>query len=522
VTRSGFLSYLFVFGLAACGGGGGGGIPTPTPVALAPPLARVIPKPQSVTPATGTFALAAGAAIDVEPASAEITAIGQYLADKLNPATGYGIGVAATSGHPANGNIYITTVGADASLGEEGYLLTITPELVTLQAAQPAGLFHGIQTIRQLLPAGIEGVSQPGPWTIPTGTIRDTPRFAWRGAMLDVARHFFGVADVDRYIDLLAYYKINRFHLHLTDDQGWRISIAAWPNLAAYGGSTQVGGGPGGFYTRADYQQIVDYAARRYIVVVPEIDVPGHTNAALASYASLNCSGVAPALYTGTAVGFSSLCTTQETTYTFFADVVREVAAMSPGPYIHIGGDEAQSTTDADYIAFIDRARAIVEAQGKQVIGWEEIGKAHLSSECIAQHWANSGGALAAQQGAQLILSPANRAYLDMKYNAQTTLGQNWAGYIEVDQAYSWEPTTVLSVPESQILGVEAPLWTETLQTRLDLEYMAFPRLPGYAEIGWSPAGRTFEEYKLRLAGHGPRLTAMGVNFYRSPLVPWN
>jgi hexosaminidase len=483
----------------------------------------VIPKPQSVTPSAGTFTLAAGAAILVEPPSAEITAIGQYLADKLNPATGYGIGVAGTTGRPANGNIYVTTVGADATLGEEGYVLTITPELITLQAAQPAGLFRGIQTIRQLLPASIESASQPGPWTLPAGTIRDYPRFVWRGAMLDVARHFFGVADVQRYIDLLAYYKINRFHLHLTDDQGWRIAIDSWPNLAAYGGSTQVGGGPGGYYTRADYERIVAYAASRYILVVPEIDVPGHTNAALASYAPLNCGGVAPPLYTGIAVGFSSLCTSQEATYAFVADVVREIAAMTPGPYIHIGGDEASSTADADYVVFIDRVRAIVEAQGKQVIGWEEIGKAHLGPSVIAQHWTNNGGAtLAAQQGARIILSPSSRTYLDMKYNAQTALGQDWAGLIEVDKGYQWEPASVLSISESSILGVEAPLWTETLKTRQDLEYMAFPRLPGYAEIGWSAAGRNFEEYKLRLAGHGPRLTGLGVNFYRSPLVPWN
>jgi hexosaminidase len=525
--RKVLVSFLVVFGVSACGGGGsggsggGGGNATPTPEP-AIPLARVIPKPQSVTPASGTFTLAAGATIFVEPASAELAAIGQYLADKLNPATGYGLAVAATSGPPANGNIYLTTVGADATLGEEGYLLTVTPELVTLQAAQPAGLFRGLQTIRQLLPASIEAAGQPGPWTIPAGTIRDYPRFAWRGAMLDVARHFFGPSDVERYLDLLAYYKINRFHLHLTDDQGWRIAIDSWPNLAAYGGSTQVGGGPGGYYTRADYERIVAFAARRYITVVPEIDMPGHTNAALASYASLNCSGVAQPLYTGTAVGFSSLCTSQETTYTFVADVIREIAALTPGPYIHIGGDEASSTADADYVAFIDRVRAIVEAQGKQMVGWEEIGKAHLSTTSIAQHWAGSGATLAAQQGAKVILSPASRAYLDMKYDAQTALGQNWAGYIEVNQGYSWEPASFLSVPESSLLGVEAPLWTETLQTLPDLEYMAFPRLAGYAEIGWSAGGRSFDEYKLRLAGHGPRLAAMGVNFYRSPQVPWN
>jgi hexosaminidase len=525
VIRNSLVSFLVAFGLSSCGGGGGtdvGRTPTAAPE-LAPALARVIPKPQSVTPGSGTFTLAAGAKVYVDPSSPEVTAIAQYLADKLNPATGFGIRVASAAAPPA-GSLQLTTLGADPSLGEEGYVLTITPTLVSLQAAQPAGLFRGIQTIRQLLPAAVESASpQAGPWTMPAGTIRDYPRFAWRGAMLDVARHFFGPADVERYVDLLAYYKINRFHLHLTDDQGWRIAIDSWPNLATHGGSTAVGGGPGGYYTRADYERIVAFAARRYVTVVPEIDMPGHTNAALASYPSLNCDGVAPALYTGIAVGFSSLCTTRETTYAFVTDVLREVAGMTPGPYVHIGGDEARSTAVPDYAAFIDRVRGIAEGMGKQVIGWEEIGKSHLSPTAIAQYWSGDGGTLAASQGARFIVSPANRAYLDMKYDSQTALGQNWAGYVDVKDAYSWEPTAVLSgVPEANILGVEAPLWTETLQTRADLEYMAFPRLSGVAEIGWSARGQGFDEYKLRLAGHGPRLAAMGVNFYRTPQVPWN
>ena len=226
----------------------------------------------------------------------------------------------------------LTTVGSDPALGEEGYELTIAPDGVTITAAGPAGLFYGVQTLRQLLPPQIEqATAQAGPWTLPAGTIRDTPRFEWRGAMLDVARHFFGVADVKRYIDLLAYYKLNRLHLHLSDDQGWRIAINSWPNLAEYGGSTQVGGGAGGYYTQAEYADIVAYAQQRYIMIIPEIDLPGHTNAALASYAELNCNDVAPPLYTGTEVGFSSLCADKAITYTFVDDVMRELAALTPG-----------------------------------------------------------------------------------------------------------------------------------------------------------------------------------------------
>jgi len=485
-------------------------------------MTNLIPQPVAVKPVAGTFTLAAGANIYVEPATAELSAIGRYLADKLNPSTGYGLQVSPTSGAPAKGNIYLTTVGGDPALGEEGYELTITNDLVTL-VGRPAGLFRGLQTIRQLLPPAIESTMvQPGPWPMPAGTIRDYPRFAWRGAMLDVARHFFSVNDVKRYLDLLAYYKLNRFHLHLSDDQGWRIVINSWPKLATYGGSKQVGGGAGGYYTQAEYADIVAYAQSRYITVIPEVDMPGHTNAALASYAELNCNGIAPPLYTGTNVGFSSLCTSKELTYKFLDDVIKELAALTPGPYIHIGGDEAQATKSDDYVSFIERVQAIVQAHGKQMIGWEEIAQARLLPTSVVQHWHSDLSQKAVQQGAKIVMSPASKAYLDMKYDAATALGLNWAGYIEVAEAYNWDPAQVVSgVTESAILGVEAPLWAETIKTIRDLEFLAFPRLPGYAEIGWSLVQRDWNEYKVRLGAHGPRLMAIGVNFYRSSQVPW-
>src|SRR5690349_16967999 len=237
--------------------------------------------------------------------------------------------------------------------------------------------------------------------------------------MLDVSRHFFGVDTVKRYIDEIAQYKLNTLHLHLSDDQGWRIAIDSWPRLATYGGSTQVGGGPGGHYTKADYKEILRYASSRYLEVVPEIDMPGHTNAALASYADLNCDGVAPPLYTGTDVGFSSLCVGKELTYRFIDDVLGQLAALTPGPYLHIGGDEAQSTTPADYAAFIDRVQSIVAAHGKAAIGWHDIVNATPLPSTVAEFWdtspTNPAVAAAAAHGTKLILAPANHAYLDMK-----------------------------------------------------------------------------------------------------------
>lgn len=213
-------------------------------------LDTIIPRPVSVKASGSVFSLTTKTRLYIEPNTSEMTAIAQYLVEKLKPATGFELSVIGKEGEVPEGNFYLTTSGGDLGLGEEGYELTITPEAVKLSAYRPAGLFHGIQTLRQILPASIESpVIQPGPWQIPTGIIRDFPRFAWRGVMLDVSRHFFNVPDVERFIDLAALYKLNRFHMHLSDDQGWRIMINSWPNLATYGGSTGVGGGPGGFYT---------------------------------------------------------------------------------------------------------------------------------------------------------------------------------------------------------------------------------------------------------------------------------
>ncbi len=485
---------------------------------------HLIPKPVLLQPATGAFALNADTRIYVDPPSAEVMAIGEYLATKLRASTGYALAVLPKPDRPGGGHIVLSVTDGDLALGEERYELTITPDQVTLSAVQPVGLFRGVQTIRQLLPPDIERASvQSGPWQIPAGVIKDRPRFAWRGAMLDVARHFFSVEDVKRYIDLLAYYKLNRFHLHLTDDQGWRIEIKSWPKLATYGGTTAVDGAPGGYYTQADYADLVAYAQARYITLVPEIDLPGHTNAALASYPELNCDGKAPALYTGIEVGFSSLCIDKEITYQFLDDVIGELAALTPGAYIHIGGDEAKSTPPDQYRRFIERVQPIVAKHGKQVVGWAEIAHAELLPTSIAQYWDGEVIADALRQHAPIIMSPASKAYLDMKYDASTKLGLKWAGLIDVPTAYTWDPVTFANgVTESDVLGIEAPLWSETLLTISDIEYLAFPRLPGYAEIAWSPqAGRAWEDYRVRLAAQGAYLSALGVNFYRAPEIDW-
>lgn len=486
---------------------------------------NLIPIPVSVQATAKVFEITRETAIYVEGESAELLRIGEYLSTKLRPATAFELKVSSTEGEPDDGNIYLTTSAADSTLGEEGYELIITEDLLKVAAPNPAGLFRGIQTIRQLLPYRIELLTaQQGPWEISTGTIRDYPTYTFRSSMLDVARHFFSVDDVKRYIDLIAAYKLNALHLHLTDDQGWRIEIKSWPNLATHGGSTQVGGGKGGFFTQEQYKDIVKYAAERYITIIPEVDLPGHTNAALASYAELNCNGKATSLYSGTEVGFSTLCIDKEITYKFVDDVIRELAEITPGPYIHIGGDESHATKKQDFIKFVSKSQEIVIAHGKKPIGWEEIAQSTLQAGTIVQYWSNASHAkMAAEKGARMIMSPAKKVYLDMSYDSTATLGLHWAAYIEVDSAYMWDPATIANgITQDNILGVESPLWTETLKNMQDIEYMVFPRLLGHAEIGWSPASaRNWDEYKQRLGKHGPRLTAKEINFYKSKLVPW-
>ncbi|KOX48566.1 beta-N-acetylhexosaminidase [Streptomyces sp. NRRL F-7442] len=489
------------------------------------PLDQVIPAPVSVDPGGAPYRITRGTHIRVD-ASREARRVGDYLADLLRPATGYRLPV-TTHGH---GGIQLRL--AEGPYGDEGYRLDSGGSGVTITARKAAGLFHGVQTLRQLLPPAVEKDSvQPGPWLVAGGTVEDSPRYAWRSAMLDVSRHFFTVEEVKRYIDRVVRYKYNKLHLHLSDDQGWRIAVDSWPRLAAYGGSTEVGGGPGGSYTKADYREIVRYAASRHLEVIPEIDMPGHTNAALASYAELNCDGVAPPLYTGTKVGFSTLCVDKDVTYDFVDDVLGELAALTPGRYLHIGGDEAHSTPHADFVAFMKQVQPIVAKYGKTVVGWHQLAGAEPAEGALVQYWGldrtsdteKAEVAEAARNGTGLILSPADRTYLDMKYTKDTPLGLSWAGYVEVQRSYDWDPAAYLpGAPAEAVRGVEAPLWTETLSDPDQLDFMAFPRLPGVAELGWSPAStHDWDTYKVRLAAQAPYWEAAGIDYYRSPQVPW-
>ena len=493
--------------------------PSPSPLPALVPLPFEIRFPDapgvSVSPATTIF---------IQSTDPTARFVAEFLAGLLTTVGPVGPSVVQMGSAILEGSI-VLSLDPTVSANPEAYELDVTASGVTLKAPSAAGLFYGVQSLRQILPAVLEhDAARPRPIVIPAVQIKDAPRFGWRGAMLDVARHFFDVDDIKRYIDLMALHKLNRLHLHLSDDQGWRIEIKSWPNLTAAGARAEVGGTVGGFYTQADYKEIVSYAEERFVEVVPEIDMPGHTNAALASYPELNCDGVAPPHYTDIKVGFSSLCVASDVTYRFVEDVVREIGSLSPSPFFHIGGDEVKKLTPAEYAQFIVRVSEIVRRQGKRVIGWDEVAVVDVQPPPVVQHWRPGTDLKAAVgKGATLIMSPANRAYLDMQYDKSTYLGLFWAGRIEVRDSYSWDPATLMEgVGEGAILGVEAPLWTETLATIREVESMAFPRLAALAEVGWtSQSRRDWADFRVRLGAQGPRWQAMGLNFYRSPQILW-
>lgn len=502
----------------------------------------LIPLPKSIENGKGIFELNAESGIKLIGSSERMTLLGESLASRLRPATGFDLPVSKDQGN------IVLELGQSGNL--EAYELLIADKEIRITSAGEAGLFYGIQSLIQLFPVEIEqGTVQKVAWVIPQGEIVDSPEFTYRGSMLDVARHFLPKEDVLFYLDQMASLKMNYLHLHLTDDQGWRIEIKSWPQLTEIGGSTEVGGGQGGFYTQEDYQEIVAYAADRFITIVPEIDMPGHTNSALAAYAELN-PGVnlpigqgldalntspldyqlplrapqASQLYTGIEVGWSTFAPQLELTYAFVDSVVRELSLLSPGPYFHIGGDESHVTEKEDYIYFVERVQDIVSKYGKTSIGWDEIATAKLLPGNVAQFWAKEENAMLAHtQGNKVLLSPAKKTYLDMQYDSLSRIGLHWAAYIDLDSAYLWDPSTYVSgLSKEDILGVEAPLWSETVTNRKDINYLAFPRLAALAEVAWSTKeNRNWESFASRIPFQGARWSIQGVNFYKTPTIDW-
>lgn len=403
--------------------------------------------------------------------------------------------------------------GLAPALAAEAYRLEVDAARVVITALDPRGLLRGLATLDQLRVDAPEGV------VVPPLLVVDHPRFAWRGLCLDVARHWFGVETLREVVGVLFSLRMNTLHLHLTDDQGWRIETPSRPLLTELSAGTAVDGDPGGYLTRSDFDALTTYAAARGITVVPEVDVPGHVNAALHAYGSLTPSGERRPAYTGVGVGFSRLHAEVADTLPFIADVLGDVAAATPGPYVRIGGDEALTMHAAEYDQLVGHAAAVVAAAGKTVVGWQETVRARLPAGSVVQYWEDREPAApivaAAAAGSRVLLSPASRVYLDMKYDVGSPVGSDWAGHIALRRCYDWEPTELVPIPEDQIVGVEAAVWTEGVRTARELFWLLLPRLAAVAEVGWSaPARRTWIGFERRLRRPAAQWDAHG--------LPWN
>lgn len=478
----------------------------------------IVPRPLSYTKTQGNYELTENSRIIITAGGKYYEVrqnIAEYLADILRSSTGYSIKIANDTESPAVGDI-VLSLNSSGGTADESYTLKIEKKKITVTANEAAGLFRGVQTLRQLFGPDIERKStvQGKKWNVACTEITDNPAYQYRGLMFDVARHFFPKEVIMRQIDLVSQYKINKIHIHLSDDQGWRIEIKSRLALTEIGSLGAVNGDKGGYYTQDDFKEIVKYAAARYIEVIPEIDMPGHVTAALVSIPELNSDGSAAKPRTDIEVGYSTFQVHSEVTYRFIDDVIKEIAEISPSKYFHIGGDEADATPPDDYDYFIGRVSQIVKKYGKTTIGWMPYERSEgILRDAVVQNWYGNYGSsnIADQKGLFIILSPAN-AYLDQKYNAGTVLGLQWRGFVNLKRAYDWYPAKIF--PKSKLLGIESALWAETIVTGDDMDYMLYPRLIANAEVGWTvEEKRNFDEFKNRLAEQFARLDAMGVKY---------
>jgi len=510
----------------------------------------VIPRPAHVTVGKGAFHVGRSTGIRVLHTGRQI---GEQLADYLEPAMGWRLPV-HVGGTPSGSELVLIRDTSLTALGPEGYRLTATTHRVTVRAPETAGLFYGIQTIRQLLPTDIfrDAPVDSTDWTMPAVTIEDQPRFRWRGAHLDVVRHFMPKEFVKKYIDLLALHKMNSFHWHLTDDQGWRIEIRKYPKLTAVGGwrsETMIPPYPrnrsemrfdstptGGFYTQDDIREIVAYAAERHINVVPEIEMPGHSVAAIAAYPELGMAGDTTTVATYWGV-FSNILNPTDATVKFYQDVLTEVMELFPSKFIHVGGDEADKALwkaspaiqarikelglkDESELQswFIRQMDQFLTAHGRRLIGWDEILDGGLAPGAAVMSWrGEAGGIAAAREGHDVVMAPGSYTYLD-HYQSLDTAHEPIAigGYVPMDTVYAYEPYPDSLEPQyrKHILGAQVQLWTEYIPTPKQAEYMAYPRTSAFSEVMWTPENRRdYGDFLRRLQVHLKRLDALDVNY---------
>jgi hexosaminidase len=506
----------------------------------------IIPLPQEVRLQPGSFALRSGTKIRVDSGT---EATGRYLAAEVRRRTSLECDIVPGAKARAGGNIELTLQGANPALGEEGYTLTVAPEGVTIQATNSAGLFYGAQTFLQLLPVVEQSGTRPTIWSVPCIHIDDQPRFRWRGLMLDVSRHFFTKEEVERLLDEMAWHKLNVFHWHLVDDQAWRLEIKKYPRLTEVGAwrkaigfglepkaSTAYGpdGRYGGYYTQEDVREVVAYAQARHINIVPEIEMPGHSSAALMAYPQFSCTGGPFTTDLPGGVFNGIYCAGNEDTFAFVEDVLTEVCALFPGPYIHIGGDEVlvdnwkncpkcQARMKQEGLSkesdlegyFIRRVEKIVNAHQRRLVGWSEIREGGLAANATVMDWVG-GATEAATAGHDVVMSPLADCYFDHYQSLdQSKEPHAIGGYLPLQQVYNFEPmpTNLPTAYQPHILGAQANVWTEYMPNFKHVEYMVFPRLSALAEVDWSPkSSRDWNDFLRRVRVDDLRLDQLGVN----------
>ncbi len=506
---------------------------------------NIIPKPVSITIEKGNFYIGSKTRILYNFKDKSIENITSPLLNHLKNFYGIVALPVIYSAKSEKHSVYLSLNPA-AAIQKEGYRLDVTREGITLEASTPNGLFYGIQSLIQMMPASKENAKKI---SVPLAHIVDYPRFQWRGLHLDVCRHFMPKEFVLRYIDYMSMHKFNTFHFHLTEDQGWRIEIKKYPLLTKTGsvrketivGSNRLSkvfdGTPhGGFYTQDDIREIVEYAAKRYVTVVPEIEMPGHALAALASYPYLGCTGGPYEVCTRWGVWKDVMCAGRESTFAFLQDVLDEVLTLFPSEYIHIGGDEcpkeswkqcpvcqqriaAEGLKDEHELQsyFIQRIERYINSKGRKIIGWDEILEGGLAPNAAVMSWrGEDGGIAAAKQQHFVVMSPGTYCYLDHYQAEPKTQPFAIGGFTPLEKIYSYEPvpSTLTQEESAYIMGAQGNVWTEYMATEKHVEYMVYPRAAALAEVVWSPKeSRNYPDFMLRMKEQTKRYDVYGINY---------
>ncbi|MBL7857429.1 MAG: beta-N-acetylhexosaminidase [Cyclobacteriaceae bacterium] len=516
----------------------------------------IIPKPVKLEQKTGSFIVNNKTIIVVENGDAESIRVANVMAERFKTAAGLSIKVSSVKKYSTQKNVILfTSAKADPVLGSEGYQLSVSAGAVVIRAIDPAGFFYGMQTIFQLLPAEIHGnVPAAIGWQIPGVEIVDKPRFVWRGMHLDVGRHFMSVEFIKKYIDNMAMHKLNVFHWHLTEDQGWRLEIKKYPKLTEVGAwrketlighledkpHTFDGKRYGGFYTQQEAKEIVAYAKERFITVVPEIEMPGHAKAAIAAYPELGVTGkpVEVGTYWGV---FPDIFNVDESTFSFLEDVLTEVMEIFPSQYIHIGGDEAikDQWKASDKIQkrikelglkdehelqsyFVKRMEKFINSNRRKIIGWDEILEGGLAPNATVMSWQGiEGGIAAAQANHDVIMTPIQSLYFWYNQGDKKTEPLSAGGFISLEKVYRYEPIPDVLTPEQSklILGAQGCAWTEYMEDEAKVEYMVFPRISALAEIVWTPKEKKdWDNFKARMTKQFKRFDQRGINYAKVSL----